>query len=376
MPVAPTLHVSDPTPAARLNTPRIAVCEAGPLTPDRDAGARAVADLMQSAQTLGATVAYLDESEGDMLARLRAYAPTAIVISRPGLFRRLQPHLNDLTVPIIYFAHDVHHVRLELQRQFDDTLSARAVRVMKLIEEYCFREADLTVMPTRKEADFVRESFSGVAVTWMRYFALPARPAHPLSRALREERRADVERRLVFVGGSNHAPNRDGVTWFVEEVWPTLQEHEANLRLDICGAWDQELVASLERSGITFHGPVSEAALDAIMDSASAGIAPLRFGAGMKRKTLDYLSRGLPVISTIYGIEGLSIGTRALEPIPGVLVCQTPGEWLSAVTHLLNDDDDWDLLSAQGQRFSLEEFSSQAHKMDLRRILTDVGVPL
>jgi len=376
MPVAPSLRFSASASGAEPSAPRIVVCEAGPLTPDRDAGARAVFDLLESAQALGATVLFLDESEGNILSRLRAYAPTVIIISRPGLFRRLHPQLSDLSVPIIFFAHDVHHVRLGLQRHFDDNLSARAVNVMKIIEEYCYRGADLTVMPTREEADVVRETFSEVAVTWMRYFSLPTRAAHPLSRALPEERRAGVQRRLVFVGSSNHAPNRDGVTWFIQDVWPTLRGHDATVRLEICGAWDHDLVVSLAREGITFHGPVSEAELDAVMDSASVGIAPLRFGAGMKRKTLDYLSRGLPVISTTYGIEGLGLGTHDARSIPGVIVSHTPEEWLAAVTHLHENDDDWALLSAAGQRFSLEEFSRQAHRMDLKRVLTDVGVLL
>ncbi len=356
------------------------MCEAGPLTPDRDAGARAVADLIEAARELGATVAFFDESDGpagDLVSRLRSFEPTVIVVSRPGLFMRLHPQLGDFAVPVVYFAHDVHHVRLGLQRQFDSGLGERSVRVMKVVEEYCFRQADLTVFPTPDEATVVRETYPDAAVTWIRYFAMPVFAEHPLhARSLAAEPNPQ-EQRLVFVGSSAHAPNRDGVAWFIETIWPSLRTREEYVRLDVCGAWDPAAAAGLLRDGITFHGPVSEGELSRLMNAASLGIAPLRFGAGMKRKTLDYLSRGLPVISTDFGVEGLALdgdGSGAREPIPGVLLCQTPEEWLKEITTVLGDKSRWKQLSIDGQVFVQKNFSPELYKVDLVRIVTEFAL--
>ncbi len=354
-----------------LRGQRIAVCEAGPLTPDRDAGARAVADLIDSARALGAVVAFLDESEGNIVSHLESFDPTVIVISRPGLFLRLHPQLAHVSVPMMYLAHDLHHVRLALQHPFDPSLGERAIRVMKMVEAYCFREATLSVLPTPREAVMARQLFGDVAVTWMRYFAMPTYPVHPLRTDRIVVAPTSTQRRLIFVGGAAHAPNRDGVTWFIKNVWPELRGGNDNVYLDVCGAWDPVIVSPLMRDGITFHGPVTEDELDLLMNAASIGLAPLRFGAGMKRKTLDYLARGLPVVSTEFGIEGLCLDRETEEPIPGVSVAHTAREWIAAVRELLEPSARWNQDSAEAQAFVERDFSSDTYKVGLVRILTD-----
>jgi glycosyltransferase involved in cell wall biosynthesis len=344
---------------------RIAVCEAGPLTPDRDAGARAISDLIVSARELGCDTRFLDESAGRLPERLEAFSPHVVFISRPGLFARLHPRLGKFTAPMIYIAHDLHHVRLGLQRGFDSRLDPQAASVMRLVEDYCFRNADLSIMPTSHEAETVRIDFPGSTVTWMPYFAMPeeqrlTRPAEP--------------RRLVFVGSSAHAPNRDGITWLIRNVWPLVQSRDGRFALSVCGAWDASIVRELEGNGVRFHGALDEDELGNVMRRAGAGIAPLRFGAGMKRKTLDYLSRGLPVLSSRFGIEGLRTSSALGGRVPGVITCSSIDDWVSGISRVAGNFELWNNLSREGHAYIGEAFSRANHRAELHSILTSIGV--
>ena len=344
---------------------RIAVCEAGPATPDRDAGARAVNDLIESARELGCDARFFDESAGQLVERLAAFSPRVVFISRPGLFARLHPRLGKFSVPVVFMAHDLHHVRLALQREYDARLHPQAASVMRLVEGYCFRNADLSILPTSQEAETVRKEFPGSAVTWMPYFAMPeeqrlAKPVEPP--------------RLVFVGSSAHAPNRDGITWFVRNVWPVMQAPVGWFALSVCGAWDAGMVHELEGNGVAFHGALDEDELGNVMRRAAAGIAPLRFGAGMKRKTLDYLSRGLPVLSSSYGIEGLRTSPALGGRVPGVINCVSVDDWVSGIRRVTGDFDLWNRLSREGHAYIGEAFSRAGHRAGLNNVLASLGV--
>ncbi len=300
----------------------------------------------------------LVESQEEAGERTAALAPHLIIISRPGLFARLEPRLRPLGVPIIYWAHDLHYVRLGLQARFHSRLAARAPQAMRLVEEQCFLRADLAVLPTTTEAERVRNEFPGARAVATRYFSMPEQPlaAGP-----------PLGERIVFLGGEHHAPNRDGVEWFLGEVWPGTRERNPEAELVVAGRWHR---AKPWPSGVRFTGVIPEPDLDALLRSARIGIAPLRFGAGMKRKTLHYLSHGLPVIGTGFAVEGLE--TDESGSVAGVLHAETAPEWEHAIGSLA-DPDLWMRLSRAGQRYVREAFSIQRFRDGLAFVLNEAS---
>jgi glycosyltransferase involved in cell wall biosynthesis len=332
---------------------RIAVCEAGPLTPYQDAGSRAVVDLIEGYQILGHEVSVFIESDQDLPAKVTAFAPELIFGSRPGLFVRIQPQLSVLGVPMVYMAHDLHFVRVGLEQALGGRPVA-AASVLRLVEKQCFATADLTILPTKEEADQVAHDFPGARTLAVNYFAMPIQPDRLF---------APDDYLVAFVGGAHHAPNRDGIHWFVHEVWTPFVARRPGARLVVCGRWGT--ADRLSASGVEFTGVVSDEELDAILGSARVGIAPLRFGAGMKRKTLHYLSHALPVIGTSFAVQGLAEGQRAAA---GVVPAESAQEFAAAL-ELLADDEAWLRLAAAGTHFVRERFSTDRHLADLRSIL-------
>jgi len=330
------------------------VCEAGPLTPERDAGSRAVVDLVEGLRTLEHRTEVFVEADPGFAERLRAFHPELVVGSRPGLFIRLVPQLRASGVPLVYLAHDLHFVRVGIKQDLGGRRAA-AAGVLRLVERECFESADLSLVPTREEAERVALEFPGAAVRAIDYFSMPRQP---------DRLTAPADYRVAFVGGAGHAPNRDGIRWFAAEAWPAFHARNPGARLTVAGHWPS--ADRVQADGVEFLGAVPEPALDDLLGTSRVGLAPLRFGAGMKRKTLHYLSHGLPVVGTSFAVEGLGEGD-----VPGVVRATTAAEFVSGLERLA-DDADWLRLSRRGAELVRTRFSAQAYVDGLRSALETV----
>lgn len=110
--------------------------------------------------------------------------------------------------------------------------------------------------------------------------------------------------KLIFVGGSVHSPNLEGITWFVDYVWDKLQEKHPELTLNIVGKWGENEIKSItqKHTNIHFKGFVSDLQEEY---NGSIAIVPILRGSGMRMKIIDAVNFGSPFVSTTIGVEGL-----------------------------------------------------------------------
>ena len=106
-------------------------------------------------------------------------------------------------------------------------------------------------------------------------------------------------------------PNLDGLLWFLEVVMPRLT---VDIELNVVGKWHEEAQLRLQDAANKYLGPISsmkmcgsvvpEVLLQHYAD-ADLVIAPLRFGAGLKRKVIEALMLERPLLTTPAGVEGI-----------------------------------------------------------------------
>jgi len=90
--------------------------------------------------------------------------------------------------------------------------------------------------------------------------------------------------------------------------------------------------------------PLGQEDEERIYQRARALVEPAWGGGGTRVKVLNALARGLPVVTTPRGVQGLD-----LEPGVHVLVAHSPHEMAVALSRLMVDDQLWLRLSQAGR---------------------------
>jgi len=91
---------------------------------------------------------------------------------------------------------------------------------------------------------------------------------------------------------------------------------------------------------------------------------PLRFGAGVKGKIVEALSRGLPLVTTSTGAQGIP-GLADIVPVQNEV-----GQIVAAMQKLLTDDDAWIGQSRAQLNFAQPHFSKDAMRASILGALT------
>lgn len=121
---------------------------------------------------------------------------------------------------------------------------------------------------------------------------------HPVELA-----RCDIRPEVLQISfiASQYAPNVEGLRWFLSEVWPAFAASAA--RLHVYGRVGSAIDATCH-DNLQLHGLVED--LAAVYQASDLIINPVRFGAGLKIKTVEALASGLPLITTTEGARGLA----------------------------------------------------------------------
>lgn len=148
---------------------------------------------------------------------------------------------------------------------------------------------------------------------------------------------------LLFLGSFPHAPNAQGLRYFLDSVWPRLRAADPEIRLLVCGSRPPDWVTALDgQSGIEVAGEVAE--LAPIYARGTLMVVPLLSGSGTRLKILEAMAAGLPVVSTRLGAEGLGL-------VDGrhVLLADGAQAFADAVSRLLREPELRQLLAQAGR---------------------------
>jgi glycosyltransferase involved in cell wall biosynthesis len=144
-------------------------------------------------------------------------------------------------------------------------------------------------------------------------------------------RRQPGSRDLLFVGGMHWAPNAEGVVWFGRQVLPLVRAAEPAARLVAVGRQPPVAVlAGAPEGSLCFPGYVED--LEAYWQACAVFVVPLHAGGGMRVKILDAWSRGVPIVSTTIGAEGLAVADGE-----NLLLADTAADFAAAVQRVLAD---------------------------------------
>lgn len=154
-----------------------------------------------------------------------------------------------------------------------------------------------------------------------------------------------------FVGSLDVRMNTDALSWFVEEVWPSVRERRPDAVFEVVGRNPTREVRELEATpGVRIRGEVDDVV--PWYESAALTVAPFRFGGGSKLKVLESLSMQRPVVSTPTGTVGLKVSEDA-----GVVVHDDATGFADGVVELLSTPAERTRLGDSGREFVTENYA-------------------
>jgi glycosyltransferase involved in cell wall biosynthesis len=168
-------------------------------------------------------------------------------------------------------------------------------------------------------------------------------------------RRGPQASHLLHIGTMYWPPNIDGMWWFVNEVYPHIRALRPDTTLDIVGARPPQALMALNGngSGVNVTGYVPDPR--PYLEQAGVFIVPLRAGGGMRVKILEALARGLPLVTTTLGCEGI-----AVEHGRHVLIADTPEDFARETLRVLHDHALADALGRNGRRLIEDVYDYRA----------------
>lgn len=233
---------------------------------------------------------------------------------------------------------DLHFLREERE----GTHPPAEVAERRARELATYAAADAVLVVSQREADLLAE-----LVPTARTFVVGT--AHDV---LSDAPSPEGRRGACFVGNTLHTPNREAARWLVEEVWPRVTARVPGARLQLVGNDPDGFYGSLAAPGVDVVGRVEST--EQHLDAVRVSVAPIRSGAGIKIKIAEAASRGVPVVTTEVGAEGL--GLVAGE---SVLVGETAEQLAQHVVSLLADDDLWRSTSTRALAHARSQFGAE-----------------
>lgn len=225
------------------------------------------------------------------------------------------------------------------------SLMLRAARQVERYESRIFQSVDAVLAISEADRHAIAVQAPGARVGMM-----PAGCA--LQRAA--QLRADLcgAPRLSFVGSLDYFANVDALEWFLSEIWPLFRRRFPEGTLVIAGRARVRPRFLDGILGVRYLGFVPR--IEDITDQSDISIVPLRIAGGMRLKILDSLSRGLPLVSTAVGAEGVP---QEFEGNSVMCVADGALEFVDAIERLSRSSDLRHSMACTGRRMIEARYS-------------------
>ena len=268
--------------------------------------------------------------------------------------RRLCPQAK-----VVFNTVDLHHVREQRNAELnqDPELLVRAAETRNLELKYA-AEADATIVVSDREAALLSSDVPQAHV-----FVVPLIREYQVDRTAAFVARSGIG----FIGGFQHLPNVDAVTYFLDDIWPLVRKAKPDAAFFVIGPDVPDTLAQRRDPGVTFVGHVPD--LEPWLERMKITVAPLRYGAGAKGKVVNSLAFGVPCVASPIAAEGMG-----LTDGQDILVGDTAQTFAERIVRLCGDEQEWTRLSDAGMALIRARHSLDHGITLLRQILDDMKV--
>jgi len=359
---------------------RILVVDARVLMPDHDSGSLRMFNILKILQKLEYKVTFLP-------ANLQYHEKYTPMLQNIGIECQYSPYVASADKYIENNGHQFDAVilsRADYAEKFMDTVLAACPDARIL-----FDTVDLHFLREQREAELSKDqAMMESAVLRKNQELTLARKAHttlvvsPVEINLFKEEAPDVKVHLLsnvhqlhdrgknfeertgilFIGNFEHPPNTDAMEFFLDEIFPNVQQGNPDIRIKIVGGHVPGHLKSRAAANVEFTGFVSDIA--PLFHNIRLSIAPLRYGAGVKGKINSSMAYGVPAVVSTMAAEGMN-----LVHGEDILIADDPHDFAREILRLYEDKGLWESLSDAGRKNIENHFSFAVAENQLKEVL-------
>ena len=191
---------------------------------------------------------------------------------------------------------DTHDLLSNRNQQFEQRGHGHWLKISAEEESQVLAKFDTVIAIQRHEAELMQSMAPTTRTVVVGHHARDSQIA--------QRKRADSSASQKFALGyiaSVNASNVDAIERFLEEIWSPIAENEA-VELVVAGAICEAIALRVDQLNAQTRGTVRLLGkVDEVIDfyeEIDVAINPVRFGTGLKIKTVEALSHGVPVLTT------------------------------------------------------------------------------
>lgn len=242
------------------------------------------------------------------------------------------------------FIYRAHNIEMDLWKKSAMDNNNPFLKVFLWIQYFLVKKFEISIM---KESDLIAAISQEDLAQIKKISPNTKSELIPLgltfSKPLIEKDNKDVVN-LLFVGRLDWPPNKDGLEWFLQNVWPKVTSTRNDIFLNIVGSgdssWLQKYTGAKQVKVTGFIKEIKDAYADCHFT-----IAPIFYGSGTRIKVIESYAMGRPLITTKMGIQGSGLGEESYFRV------ESSEEWISLL-----------------QKISLEEQSRKKLSLGLKKL--------
>lgn len=266
-------------------------------------------------------------------------------VAYPEVAFKIKELLSFCNIRTLYYGLDLHFRRKQREYKLsgNEYHKAESDRYREM-EETVIKDVYASYFPSEEEVDIVKREFDldSHYLTVLFYGESYQDKYDPLER-----------KGIMYVGGYRLAPNVDAVEWFLRDVFPMVWE-QSQIPFYIVGADEPQHLKEIVHPGVIHVGHVTDDELEDLYRKIKMVVIPIRYGAGVKGKVVDALYRGVPMVSTSIGIEGIPDAENIVKHD------DTAIGFAQKVVSLYSDDDLLKEVSLKYKDLAMKYYSEEA----------------
>jgi len=244
--------------------------------------------------------------ENELISQRDAIAPflnaesyDAVVLAFPLALSFINTVITPGAFPIIYIEDDLFLEKIQFEKRF--SFFAPLYRFFRHRQLRLFYQKKLAYCKTilaisNQEKDLLKKRFPKANVGVLGYGIpleeFPFIPSFPSAFS------------IGFIGNYYHTPNAEGLRWFLQAIYPTLQASIPALKFYCAGRSIPQDVRNAYSRNNSIQWLCDIENLADFYSNISVFVNPIISGRGMRTKLIECAAFGRPIISTRLGCEG------------------------------------------------------------------------